>query len=116
MRCLVFAYSEIGVESLQTLLDIGESVVGVVTHADDLGEQRWFRSVEELALEQGIPVIVPEDPNTPEVLAWARERHPDILFSFYYRRMLRKPFLELAPLGAFNLHGSLLPKFRGRAP
>ncbi len=116
MRCLVFAYSEIGVESIQTLLDLGDEVVGVVTHKDHPQEVRWFRSVEDLVLAKNIPVITPEDPNTPEVLAWAQDRRPDIVFSFYYRKMLKEPLLRLGKLGALNLHGSLLPKFRGRAP
>jgi methionyl-tRNA formyltransferase len=116
MRCLVFAYSEIGVVGLESLLDGGQDVVGVVTHQDNPWEFKWFRSVEELAIARGIPVIKPEDPNTPEVLAWAREREPEVVFSFYYRQMLKAPLLALGRLGAFNLHGSLLPKFRGRAP
>src|SRR5437879_5517891 len=113
MKVLVFAYSEIGVTAIETLLDLGENIVGVVTHKDSPWEVLWFRSVEELARKKGIPVITPDDPNTPEALAWGREKHPDILVSFYYRQMLKKTWLELAPKGAFNLHGSLLPKFRG---
>ncbi len=116
MRCLVFAYSEIGVEGIQTLVDLGEDVVGVVTHVDHPSEVRWFRSVQELAESRGIPTISPEDPNVPDVLAWAKDRRPDIVFSFYYRNLLKRPLLKLGRLGAFNLHGSLLPKFRGRAP
>jgi methionyl-tRNA formyltransferase len=116
MRCLVFAYSEIGVVSLETLLALGEEVVGVVTHADHPTEVRWWRSVEELARRNKIPVITPEDPNRPEVLAWAQDKRPDVLFSCYYRLMLKRPLLDVAREGAFNLHGSLLPKFRGRAP
>src|SRR5579872_2634565 len=116
MRCLLFAYSEIGAVGLETLLDLGDTVCGVVTHADHPGEERWWRSVEELAIAKNIPVISPEDPNTPDVLAWAGERRPDIVFSFYYRKMLKRPLLDLGRLGAYNLHGSLLPKFRGRAP
>lgn len=116
MKCLIFAYSEIGVECIETLVDLGETIVGVVTHKDNPNENRWFRSVEEESLNRGIPVITPEDPNTDEVLAWAKAREPDILFSFYYRKMLKEPLLRVAPKGAYNLHGSLLPKFRGRAP
>jgi methionyl-tRNA formyltransferase len=116
MRCLLFAYSEIGVVGLETLQDLGETVCGVVTHADHPNENRWWRSVEEMAVARNIPVITPEDANQPEVLAWAQDRHPDIVFSFYYRKMLQRPLLNLGHLGAFNLHGSLLPKFRGRAP
>src|SRR5690349_3787331 len=116
MRALVFGYSDIGVECLLTLLDNNVEVVGVVTHADNPNEVRWFRSVEETARARNIPVIMPEDPNAPDVLEWARSKNPDIIFSFYYRKLLKKPLLELARLGAYNLHGSLLPKFRGRAP
>jgi methionyl-tRNA formyltransferase len=116
MRCLLFAYSEIGTVGLETLLELGDTVCGVVTHADNPQEQRWWRSVEDAAMARKIPVITPEDPNIPEVLAWAKERQPDIVFSFYYRKMLKRPLLDVARLGAFNLHGSLLPKFRGRAP
>lgn len=116
MRCLLFAYSEIGAVGLETLLDLGDTVCGVITHADNPHEQRWWRSVEEMAVANNIPVITPEDANTPDVLAWAQDRHPDIVFSFYYRKMLKRPLLDLGRLGAYNLHGSLLPKFRGRAP
>jgi len=116
MRCLLFAYSEIGAVALETLLQLGENVVGAVTHEDNPREERWWRSVREMAQERGIPVVTPKDPNTDDILQWARALKPDILFSFYYRQMLRRPLLQLAPLGAFNLHGSLLPKFRGRAP
>src|ERR1700733_6590000 len=99
MRCIVFAYSEIGVESIQTLLDLNEEAAGIVTHKDNPDETRWYRSVEELAVKKDIPVIAPEDPNTPEVLAWVKDRRPDILFSFYYRKMLKKPLLSVAPKG-----------------
>jgi len=116
MRCLVFAYSEIGVVGLESLIAGGHIVTGVVTHEDNPWEFKWFRSVEELAKAHHIPVIKPADPNAPEILAWAKERRPDVVFSFYYRQMLKSPLLTVAPLGAYNLHGSLLPKFRGRAP
>lgn len=116
MRCLVFAYSEIGVVGLESLLAGGQDVVGVVTHEDNPWEFKWFRSIEQLALARGIPVIKPTDPNQPEVLAWAQALKPDAVFSFYYRQMLKAPLLALGRLGAYNLHGSLLPKFRGRAP
>ena len=115
---IVFAYSDVGVRCLRVLLDAGVHVPLVVTHRDDPAETRWFASVAELAAEHGLPCVAPDDPNTPEFLAFAREKagHPDFLFSFYYRRMLAGPWLTLPGFGAFNLHGSLLPKYRGRAP
>ncbi len=115
MKALVFAYSEIGVTGIETLLDLGVEIVGVVTHTDNPWEERWFRSVAQVAKEKGLSVQIFENPNAPESLAWGKALKPDIVFSFYYRQLLKKPWLELAPMGAFNLHGSLLPKFRGRA-
>ncbi len=81
-----------------------------------LGENHFFGSVTRLAAEQGIPVWAPEDVNHPLWIERIREMKPDVLFSFYYRNLLGDEILNLAPKGAFNLHGSLLPKYRGRAP
>ena len=115
---IVFAYSDVGVRCLRVLLDAGLHVPLVVTHCDDPAETRWFDSVAELAAEHGLSCVAPDDPNTPEFLAFAQEAvgRPDFLFSFYYRRMLAGPWLALPASGAFNMHGSLLPKYRGRAP
>jgi methionyl-tRNA formyltransferase len=115
VKALLFAYSEIGATAIETILELGEPIVGVVTHADDPRENRWYRSVAEVARSHGIEAITPENPNTTEILAWGKTKAPDIVLSFYYRKLLKKSWLELAPLGAYNLHGSLLPKFRGRA-
>lgn len=115
---VVFAYSEVGVRCLRVLLDAGVRVPLVVTHRDDPSETRWFASVAELAADHGLTCVAPDEANSPEFLAFAREvvGRPDFLFSFYYRRMLRSPWLTLPTSGAFNMHGSLLPKYRGRAP
>jgi methionyl-tRNA formyltransferase len=115
---VVFAYSEVGVRCLRVLLDAGVRVPLVVTHRDDPSETRWYASVAELAADHGLTCVAPDDPNSPEFLAFASEvvGRPDLLFSFYYRRMLASPWLSLPVRGAFNMHGSLLPKYRGRAP
>ena len=86
------------------------------THADDPGESHWFGSVEELAERHGLRVETPEDPNTLEWMAEGRRARPDFVFSFYYRHMLNAAWLALPKRGALNMHGSLLPKYRGRAP
>lgn len=116
MRVLVFGYHDIGYECLQELVAQGHEVAAVVTHEDDPGENVWFRSVPCLAREYGLPVFTPEDPNEPDFLTALRGLAPDIVFSFYYRHMLKRPLLELAPMGALNLHGSYLPFYRGRCP
>jgi methionyl-tRNA formyltransferase len=115
-RAVVFAYSEVGVRCLQVLLAQGVEVPLLFTHADDPGESRWFGSVADLARGAGLRVECPQDPNTPEWIAAGRVADPDFIFSFYYRHMLKSGWLNVARRGALNMHGSLLPKYRGRAP
>jgi UDP-4-amino-4-deoxy-L-arabinose formyltransferase/UDP-glucuronic acid dehydrogenase (UDP-4-keto-hexauronic acid decarboxylating) len=105
-----------GCVGLEALLDGGFDVAAVFTHTDDPQEQIWFRSVAELAARRGIPVHAPDDINHPLWIERIRELAPDILFSFYYRKLVGKALLDLPPAGCLNLHGSLLPKYRGCAP
>jgi methionyl-tRNA formyltransferase len=104
------------VRCLAVLLAHGVRVPLVLTHEDAPGENIWFESVARLADAYGIPAIAPEDPSAPEVLDRVGALAPDFIFSFYYRRMLGRRLLAAARRGAFNMHGSLLPKYRGRAP
>jgi methionyl-tRNA formyltransferase len=115
-RAVVFAYHDVGVRCLRTLLAAGMQVPLLFTHADTPGEHIWFDSVAKHALWHGIPTLMPENPNSPEMLERIREARPDFIFSFYYRSMLGAPLLALARRGAYNMHGSLLPKYRGRVP
>lgn len=113
---VLFAYHAVGVRALAVLLAQGVRVPLIVTHQDDPEENRWFDSVAALAALEGIETIMPEDPNAPEVVARIRAAAPDFIFSFYYRQMLGKEILAIPLKGAYNLHGSLLPKYRGRVP
>lgn len=115
-RAVVFAYHNVGVRCLSVLLAHGVDVALVVTHRDNPKETIWFDSVAELAALHGISAITPDNPNTPEVIAQIRALQPDLFFSFYYREMLKRELLEIPKLGALNMHGSLLPKYRGRVP
>jgi methionyl-tRNA formyltransferase len=115
-RILVFGYGEVGYRCLEILLRRGENVIGVFTHEDDLGENQWFRSVSELAKRHSVPVWKIESLRDAAVLGAIRRLAPDLIFSFYYRSLIPGEILALARLGAFNMHGSLLPKYRGRAP
>jgi methionyl-tRNA formyltransferase len=115
-RAVVFAYHNVGVRCLEVLLARGIAVPLVVTHDDSAGETIWFDSVARTAMRHSIPVITPQDPNAPEVLERVAACEPDFIFSFYYRLMLKPCLLGLATRGALNLHGSLLPKYRGRVP
>jgi methionyl-tRNA formyltransferase len=115
-RAVVFAYSEVGVRCVRELLAQGVEISILFTHADDPGESQWFGSVKQLARDHGLRVETPDDINTPLWVAQGRRANPDFLFSFYYRYMLKAPWLEAPRKGALNMHGSLLPKYRGRAP
>lgn len=115
-RAVVFAYHNVGVRCLQVLLAHGVDVALVVTHTDNPGENIWFDSVAALAARHRIPCITPDNPNTPELLERIRALQPDLLMSFYYRHMLDHALLAIPKIGAFNMHGSLLPKYRGRVP
>ena len=116
MKVVAFGYHTVGVRCLEALGRLGAEIALVVTHQDDPGEEIWFPSVLDLALRNRWPVQTPQDPNTPELIAHLRKIQPDALFSFYYRKILSPDILRCAPKGAFNLHGSLLPKYRGRCP
>jgi methionyl-tRNA formyltransferase len=116
MRVIVFGYHTIGYLCLQELIERSEEVSAVVTHRDDPGEHIWFDSVAELARSAGIAVFQPRNPNTSALVSLIRSLQPEIIFSFYYRRLLSKELLAIPPRGGINLHGSLLPKYRGRSP
>ena len=113
---VVFAYHDIGVRCLEALLELGVDVSLVVTHQDSESEQIWFDSVAELAKRNGIAVITPDNVNDAAVIDRVSQSRPDFIFSFYYRQMLGQKLLDIPPRGAFNVHGSLLPKYRGRVP
>ena len=115
-RAVVFAYHDVGVRCLKTLLSAGVEVPLVVTVEDDPRETQWYASVAAAARDYGLTVIAPNDANTAELAARVVALEPDLLFSFYYRALLGAPLLHAARGGALNMHGSLLPKFRGRAP
>ncbi len=115
-RAVVFAYHNVGYRCLSVLLAHGVDVALVLTHEDSPTETIWFESVKNLAARHGIPTITPADANAPEVVAQIQAVNPDFIFSFYYRQMLKPAILAAAKRGAYNMHGSLLPKYRGRVP
>jgi len=115
-RAVVFAYHNVGVRCLQVLLARGVDVALVVTHEDNPDENIWFGSVKSVAADHGINVITPADPKSAELHETIATLAPDFIFSFYYRHMLPVELLALAARGAYNMHGSLLPKYRGRVP
>jgi len=116
MRAVVFAYSNVGDRCLRVLRARGIDVPLVVTHRDHPGEAVWFERVADTAADLGLPFVYGDDLLHPALRHAVAEARPDVIFSFYYRSLLPGTILDLAPRGAFNMHGSLLPHYRGRAP
>ncbi len=112
---VVCAYSSVGTAALEGLLEAGVRVLALYTYPQG-PDERWFTPPEATARVRGIPVRMEPAFNAEVVYEAIRDLAPDLLFSFYFREMIQARFLELPRLGAYNLHGSLLPRYRGRAP
>ena len=116
MKAIVFAYHDMGCVGIEALIDAGYQITAIYTHLDNPGENHFFGSVAHLAAEHNIEVFSPENVNHPLWIERIKQSSPDIIFSFYYRDLICDEILSIPAQGAFNLHGSLLPRYRGRAP
>ena len=116
MKTVVFAYHNMGLAGLEALTDHGYDIAAVFTHEDDPGENCWFGSVKNWVLQKNIAVHTTEKVNSPEWISKIAAVNPDVIFSFYYRKIICREILDLPQVGAFNLHGSYLPQYRGRCP
>jgi len=105
-----------GLIGLEALLRHGYDIAAVFTHEDDPGENCWFGSVKKWAQGKGVEVYTTEEINSPQWIEKIAAMKPDVIFSFYYRKMIGRKILDLPSVGAFNLHGSYLPHYRGRCP
>ena len=114
-KVVICAYHNVGYRCLEELLRQGADIKLIFTHEDSPTEEIWFRAVRELADQHDIPYVTTEI-NEPANVARVREIAPAFLLSFYYRNMIKPEVLDLASKGALNLHGSYLPKYRGRVP
>lgn len=115
MKLIVCAYHNVGCRCISELLRQRVNIELIFTHEDSPTEQIWFNSVRELALHHGIQFLT-SDISLPENVARVKDISPDFIFSFYYRNMISGEILEIPRLGALNLHGSYLPRYRGRVP
>ena len=119
MRIVFMGTPDFAEESLRALLEAGEDVTAVFTQPDKprgRGMQESFSPVKTLAVERGIPVYQPvtfKDGAATELL---RTLAPELLVVVAYGRILPQAFLDVAKYGSINVHGSLLPKYRGAAP
>lgn len=119
MRIVFMGTPDFAATSLQKLISENFNVVGVFTQPDKpkgRGMELSFSPVKEVALSAGIPVYQPEKMRDGTALAQIRALQPDLLVVVAYGRILPDDILAVPPLGAINVHGSLLPKYRGAAP
>jgi len=116
LKTVVLAYHNMGIAGLNALARHGFDIASVFTHEDDVNENCWFGSVQDWAKKNKVPFYTTENINSPEWIDKIASLKPDILFSFYYRKMIGQRILDIPRLGAMNLHGSLLPAYRGRCP
>lgn len=116
MMTVVFAYHNIGRIGIEKLLEAGFEIGLVFTHEEDPDENIWYGSVAGLCEEFGIEHVTPQSPNKQEWIERIKAVKPEFIFSFYYRSMICSEILDIPAYGAYNLHGSLLPAYRGRCP
>ncbi|MCF8054662.1 MAG: formyltransferase [Deltaproteobacteria bacterium] len=116
MKIVAFAYHDVGIVGLESLTATGNDILHIFSHEDDPRELVWFGSVVAWAKERKISCSCPTSINDGEVMEIIKSLNPDAIFSFYYRNMIGEAILAIPPLGAYNLHGSLLPQYRGRVP
>ncbi len=119
MRIVFMGTPEFAVPSLDALLRSDEQVVGVVSQPDrpkGRGQQLVEPPVKLVAQRAGIPVLQPLKIRTPEFVQALSSWQPDLIAVAAYGRILHAPILHLPPMGCVNVHGSLLPKYRGAAP
>ncbi len=116
MKAVVFAYHNMGIVGIEALAKEKFDMQAIFSHLDDPEENIWFNSVAEWGKKNRIPVHSPKNVNTSEWIEMIRDLSPEAIFSFYYRSLLSKDILMIPSVGSFNLHGSMLPAYRGRCP
>ena len=123
LRIIFMGTPEFAVPSLQALLDADPEtvgrVVGVVTQPDrpkGRGQQLAPPPITVLALQAGLPVLQPAKMKDPDFLDRLRGWAPDVIAVTAFGRILPPVILDLPPMGCVNVHGSLLPRYRGAAP
>ncbi len=119
LRVMMLGTKDFALPTFEHLLDHGFNVVALVTQPDrPQGRKQEVipSQIKYAAIRRGVPVLQPEDVNSPRGLAMVRSYQPDLLLTAAYGQILSAELLGIAPLGGINLHGSILPKYRGAAP
>jgi methionyl-tRNA formyltransferase len=118
LRIVFFGTPDFAVASLKALVDAGANIVAVVTAPDKpagRGRQLQASAVKQYAIEKGLPVLQPEKMKAPEFLDELRNLNADLQVVVAFR-MMPEAVWNMSPMGTINVHGSLLPQYRGAAP
>ena len=118
MRIVFMGTPEFAVSSLRRLVEDGHEIVGVFTQPDKPGNRKRLTAppVKDYALSVGLPVYQPESMRDPAALALLQGLTPELTVVAAYGQILPEAVLNVPPLGSINVHGSILPKYRGAAP
>lgn len=119
MRVLFMGTPDFAVPSLEILIENGYEICGVYTQPDKpkgRGHKLQFSPVKELALTHGVSVFQPNTLRTKEAAEQIRALDPELIVVVAYGKILPRTVLEIPAFGCINVHGSLLPKYRGAAP
>jgi methionyl-tRNA formyltransferase len=119
MKLVVFGTKDFALPTFRAVIDAGHDVLALVTQPDrpQGRKQELIPSpIKVEAISRGVPVFQPDDVNTDESVAFLRGLAPELLVTAAYGQILSADLLGIAPLGGINLHGSILPRYRGAAP
>lgn len=119
MRIIFMGTPDFAVPCLSALLAAGHEVCGVFTQPDKPKGRGYALTpppVKELALQNSLPVFQPDTLRTPQAAELIRSLQPQVIVVVAYGKLLPKEVLQIPPYGCINVHGSLLPKYRGAAP
>ena len=119
LRIVFMGTPDFSVPSLEKLAQAGYDIAAVYSQPDKQrgrGKKVTFSPVKEKALELGIPVFQPDSMRSDDVIEQLRSLAPDVIIVIAYGKILPKAVLDIPKYGCLNVHGSLLPKYRGAAP
>lgn len=119
LRVIVMGTTDFAVPALDALIQAGHEVAAVVAQPDRpnrRGKKISFLPMKKRALELDIPVLQPENIKTPEAVETLKAYQADVFVVAAYGQILSEAILTIPPMGAVNIHGSLLPEYRGAAP
>ena len=119
MRVVFMGTPDFAVQSLNALVDAGHEVTAVITQPDrpkGRGNKMAFPEVKTRALELGLPVHQPDSVKDEAFLELLKSCNPEVIVVVAFGRILPQAVLDLPPYGCVNVHGSLLPEYRGAAP